>query len=87
MDSFYACLKDKHEGSLVKAWKESLDVDKSGKVTKEEFLACMEKLSFAGDANRVYKLLDFDLSGHITLEEIDPKAADEMARERKKPQL
>jgi Ca2+-binding EF-hand superfamily protein len=84
MQNFYACLKGKHEGSLVKAWAQSMDPDKSGKCNKDEFLAAMEKVGFTGDANRVYNLLDFDHSGHITLEELDPASAEEEMRKRKK---
>merc|ERR1719197_1628127 len=80
MASFYACLKEKHEGSLVKAWKRSLDLDKSGSIKKEELVEAMAKLGWDGDAARVYSLLDFDRGGSITLEEIDPKAYAAMQR-------
>merc|ERR550537_2195219 len=80
MASFYAFLKEKHEGSLVKAWKKSLDLDKSGSIKKDELVEAMKKLGWDGDAARVYSLLDFDHGGSVTLEEIDPKAAAAMAR-------
>merc|ERR1719420_1202907 len=80
MESFYAFLKEKHEGSLVKAWKQSLDLDKSGSIKKEELVEAMTKIGWDGDAARVYSLLDFDHGGSVTLEEIDPKAAQAMAR-------
>jgi len=72
--SFLQCLKDKHEGSLVKAWKLSLDSDKSGSITKDEFAAAMQKLGWEGDCNRCFRLFDVDGGGSITLEEIDPRA-------------
>merc|ERR1719353_2089197 len=78
--SFKSFLKEKHEGSLVKAWKNSLDLDKSGSIKKEELVEAMAKLGWDGDAARVYKLLDFDRGGSITLEEIDEKAYEAMQR-------
>merc|ERR1719326_968200 len=80
MSSFKSFLKEKHEGSLVKAWKKSLDLDKSGSIKKDELVEAMKKLGWDGDAARVYSLLDFDHGGSVTLEEIDPKAAQAMAR-------
>merc|ERR1719353_1591103 len=77
---FKTFLREKHEGSLCKAWKRSLDLDKSGSISQEELVAAMAKLGWEGDAARVYKLLDFDRGGSITLEEIDPAAAAAMAR-------
>merc|ERR1719238_44197 len=63
MTSFIKCLKDSHAGSLIKAWKQSLDTDKSGRVQLEELVESMRKLQWDGDAARVYRLLDFDRSG------------------------
>merc|ERR1719421_2729183 len=80
MDSFMKCLKDKHGGSLIKAWKESLDTDKSGRLSKDELVEAMAKLGWDGDAAKVYRLLDYDKSGFISLEEIDEKAAQGMER-------
>merc|ERR1719421_1527418 len=80
MASFMKCLKDKHGGSLIKAWKESLDTDKSGRLGKEELVEAMAKMGWDGDAARVYGLLDYDKSGFISLEEIDIKAAQAMDR-------
>merc|ERR1719181_1296094 len=80
VSSFLQCLKDKHGGSLVKAWKQSLDTDKSGLVSKEEFIAAMEKLEWEGDAARLFKLYDIDGGGSISLEEIDEKAHQAMVR-------
>merc|ERR1719487_1746203 len=35
LTSFKSFLKEKHEGSLCKAWKQSLDLDKSGSIKQE----------------------------------------------------
>ena len=70
-DSFLSCLKTKHEGSLVRAWKRSLDKDKSGRVSKDEFLAAMTELGWEGDAKRMYHLLDFDKSDGRIIGQLD----------------
>ena len=75
-DSFMHCLKSKHEGSLVRAWKRTLDSNKAGRASKDEFVAAMAALGWEGDATRMYHLLDFDGSGFLTLEEIDEEACD-----------
>merc|ERR1719478_408746 len=80
INGFKTFLREKHEGSLCKAWKRSLDLDKSGSISQEELVEAMTKLGWDGDAARVYKLLDFDRGGSITLEEIDPKAFAAMQR-------
>ena len=36
---FTAVLKEKHGGSLIRAWKESLDTDKSGRLGKDELVS------------------------------------------------
>merc|ERR1719201_1937949 len=80
LTSFKQHLRDKHEGSLVKAWKQSLDTDRSGQLTKEELIAAMKKLEWDGNAGRVYDLYDYDHLGFVTLEVIDEKASQAMAR-------
>merc|ERR1719174_2101957 len=80
LTSFKQHLKDKHEGSLVRAWKRSLDSDKSGQLTKEELIAAMKTLEWDGNAGRVYDLYDYDHVGFVTLEVIDEKAYGAMQR-------
>merc|ERR1719353_2877560 len=70
----------KHEGSLCKAWKKSLDLDGSGSISKEELIEAMKRLEWDGNAARIFEILDFDHSGSITLEEIDEKAFAAMQR-------
>ena len=62
MKSFVQCLRDKHEGSLIKAWKQTIDPDKSMAATKEDLVAAMKKLEWDGNAGRVFDLLDYDHS-------------------------
>jgi Ca2+-binding EF-hand superfamily protein len=78
VEAFLRCLREAHGGSLVRAWNESLDTNRSGTVTREEFMEVAERLRFAGDAAMVYRLFDFDKSGFITLDEIDPVAHNAM---------
>ena len=40
----------KHDGSLCKAWKQTLDKNRSGTCSKEEFVASMRRLGWDGDA-------------------------------------
>merc|ERR1719253_1954270 len=67
-------------GHLVLAWKGLLDTDGSGRVEKQEFLDCCQKIHFSGDARKLFGWYDYDHSGYITLEEIDPVAYQQLQR-------
>lgn len=60
----------------IKAWRACLDRDNSNAVTWDEFDAAARQIKFAGDVGAAWKFLDSDLSGFITLEEIDKKSHD-----------
>jgi len=58
-------------GTYLKAWRQQLDKDGSNRCNFSEFQMACERLRFAGDAIGVWRALDTDLSGYITLGEID----------------
>lgn len=70
-DELKACLLRVHKNYL-KAWRSVLDVDGSNYVTWEEFEHAARCVGFEGDIGGAWVHLDTDLSGNITLEEIDP---------------
>mmetsp|Transcript_7709 Transcript_7709/g.16945 ORF Transcript_7709/g.16945 Transcript_7709/m.16945 type:complete len:721 (-) Transcript_7709:15-2177(-) len=65
--------------NYLKAWRHCLDLDSSNRVNWEEFEAACKRLppkgiSYQGDVAGAWRHLDDDLSGYITLKEIDPAA-------------
>ena len=49
-------------------------------VSKEQMVTNLKNLGFQGDADRVFRLLDADHSGFITLEEMDEEANQALIR-------
>ena len=76
---FKSLLKAKF-GSILRAWVEGLDTDRSGTLTTEEFLTNCAAIGFEGDAAKIFQWLDFDYSGNLSLEELDEKAHEAMMR-------
>jgi len=81
---FRALLLKLHKNYL-KAWRQCLDTDSSNRVTWEEFLAACHKIRFMLDSPPdkreaaiagAWRALDEDLSGFITLRELDDVASD-----------
>lgn len=65
-----------HYKHYVKAWRFCLDRDDSNCVAWEEFQAAAKKVDFTGDLPGAWRFLDDDLSGSISLREIDPDSFD-----------
>merc|ERR1719482_1271020 len=81
MQQFKQLLRDTHGGSLVRAWKETLDVEKAGNVPLERFVPACEALGIPADlAYRTFLWLDYDHSGFISLDEIDAEAQRQLER-------
>mmetsp|Transcript_88057 Transcript_88057/g.188980 ORF Transcript_88057/g.188980 Transcript_88057/m.188980 type:complete len:788 (-) Transcript_88057:131-2494(-) len=73
-----ALLVNKYKNNL-NAWRQALDTDGSNHCTFSEFERCFKKIGYSGDVAGAWRHLDDDLSGFITLHEIDPEAGDTVA--------
>merc|ERR1719421_1923923 len=65
---------------FVKAWRVLLDRDSSNRVNYCEFDEACRKVGFRGDVPGAWLTLDDDLSGYITLREIDKDSAETLMR-------
>jgi hypothetical protein len=72
-DSFKAHLLQKY-GHYVKGWRIAIDKDNSNMCNWNEFQAAAKGLKVQDDIAGAWRALDEDLSGSITLREIDPAA-------------
>lgn len=61
--------------NFLKSWRHLLDTDSSNRCNYEEFEAACKKINFKGDIPGAWRALDEDLSGYITLQEIDPASS------------
>eukprot|EP00931_Biecheleriopsis_adriatica_P114679 TRINITY_DN90598_c0_g1_i1.p1 TRINITY_DN90598_c0_g1~~TRINITY_DN90598_c0_g1_i1.p1 ORF type:complete len:1547 (+),score=371.71 TRINITY_DN90598_c0_g1_i1:74-4642(+) len=65
-------------GSVATAWRTGLDSDGNGKISLGEFLMCCQKMNFTGNFKKLWKELDTDTDGFISLHDLDPVAATEL---------
>eukprot|EP00747_Dinoflagellata_sp_TGD_P027280 gnl/TRDRNA2_/TRDRNA2_132519_c0_seq1.p1 gnl/TRDRNA2_/TRDRNA2_132519_c0~~gnl/TRDRNA2_/TRDRNA2_132519_c0_seq1.p1 ORF type:complete len:1424 (-),score=306.60 gnl/TRDRNA2_/TRDRNA2_132519_c0_seq1:173-3874(-) len=63
-------------GTLMNAWRQCLDADGNGKLTFNELCNGARYLGYGGDLQKLWRSLDTDNSGSITIREIDAKADD-----------
>jgi Ca2+-binding EF-hand superfamily protein len=66
-------------GHYLKAWRRLLDLDSSNRCTWSEFKEACKKIGFSQDAAGAWRALDEDLSGSITLKEIDSTSSESLA--------
>lgn len=66
-------------GHYLKAWRRLLDLDSSNRCTWSEFKEACKKIGFSQDAAGAWRALDEDLSGFITLREIDKTSSESLA--------
>ena len=71
---FQPLCKGTKEKCIVAAWR-LMDTNGDGRLTLAEFGVACRKIGFQGRANTVFKALDKDGSGIVTLQEIDWKAS------------
>lgn len=62
--------------SYVKAWRVCLDKDNSNQISWEEFEAAAKRMNFSGDLPGAWRYLDDNVSGFISLREIDQNTND-----------
>eukprot|EP00930_Biecheleria_cincta_P103567 TRINITY_DN9557_c0_g1_i2.p1 TRINITY_DN9557_c0_g1~~TRINITY_DN9557_c0_g1_i2.p1 ORF type:complete len:528 (+),score=120.35 TRINITY_DN9557_c0_g1_i2:145-1728(+) len=70
-------LKQRYRNYL-KAWRILLDKDNSNRCNWHEFLAACRALGYNGDVAAAWRAFDEDLSGYISLKEIDPEASERL---------
>lgn len=66
--------------TILKAWRHLLDRDGSNCVGWEEFEASAKRLSFTGDVPGAWRFFDQDISGSISLGELDAPSYAELSR-------
>lgn len=70
-----ACLVRFGNGNLVRAWRVALS--DSMILPKTRFLKACVRMGYAKKAKEIWKILDKDESGFATIDELDPKGAEE----------
>lgn len=73
LDSFKALLVRRF-GSITAAWRNHLDADANGKLSFGEFCQAVRMIGYTGNLKNLWKELDDDCSGTITLKELDAEA-------------
>lgn len=81
LEVFKSILLEKY-GSLVAAWTEHLDADGSGEMDYQEFVQACRAIGFQGSLKKVYREMDKDGSGSISLSELDPDVSMDFSRGR-----
>lgn len=70
----------RHFKTYLRAWRRILDKDGTNRCNWDEFQGAVKRINYTGDAAGAWRALDEDLSGFITLHEID-EASSETLRE------
>lgn len=79
MDSFKAFLKKKYS-TCLRAWRAAIDLDGSMTIQKPELFLAVKALAWPGDVRVLWKGLDKDDSGVTSLQELDLRCADRLAK-------
>jgi Ca2+-binding EF-hand superfamily protein len=77
LNGFLRLLKSRY-GSLARAWKEGLDTDGNGVLTFIEFCNAARRIGYGGKIKALWKELDANGNGHISLNEIDAATAESL---------
>ena len=71
LPEFLLFLQKKY-GSAIRSWRFLFDLDESGKVSRQEFIvAARDTVGYRGDIMKLFKELDKDGNGMISLNELD----------------
>lgn len=70
----------KHYRSYLKAWRRVMDQDCSNRCNWDEFQNACKKIGFNSDVAGAWRDFDDDLSGFITLNELDPSSSDTLRK-------
>lgn len=62
----------KRFGNYVRAWRKALDLDGNGRITYNEFCLACRLMGVPGSVKKLWKELDENGSGSISIDEIDP---------------
>jgi Ca2+-binding EF-hand superfamily protein len=62
-------------GSIPRAWRLGLDPRNNGKLNKANFFASARAIGYCSSLNSLWRDLDADETGFITMDELDPEAA------------
>jgi len=70
----------KRFGTITAAWAQALDLQGNGRISLMEFLRAMQELNLRGNMRKLFKALDQDGNGSLTLGELDPGAHEAITR-------
>ncbi|CAE7258966.1 Tmtc4 [Symbiodinium sp. CCMP2456] len=64
------------EGSVLRAWRKAFDAEGDGRINEFQFVRLCRQVKFLGDPCLVFRFLDDDSSGELTLEEVHKEQND-----------
>ncbi|CAE8583926.1 unnamed protein product [Polarella glacialis] len=70
----------KRFGTITQAWRHGLDLHGNGRISFMEFCRALQQLCVRGNLKLIFKDLDFDGNGSLTLAEFDPQAHEAVAK-------
>lgn len=67
----FRVMLEKRFGNYVRAWRQALDTDRSGRITYIEFCKACREMGVPGSLKRLWQEIDDNNSGSISIDEID----------------
>jgi len=68
-------MKDRADGSTLRAWLRYFDFNHDKQISYDEFMAGMQRFGYHGYPDDLFRRIDADKNDELTLEEIDPEAS------------